>query len=187
MGYETNGQLGLNDLTNRSSPTQVGSDTTWPKDAATNASTLVIGSGYCTTAIKTDGTLWTWGENQVGQLGDNSRVFKSSPVQVPGTTWKSVSIGDVHATATKTDGTLWVWGGNNEGVLGLNNNTKYSSPVQVPGTNWNYSACGNYQIAALKTDGTLWVWGQGGYGALGQNDVVQRSSCLLYTSPSPRD
>ena len=91
-----------------------------------------------TVATKTDGTLWAMGENNKGQLGQNSPApsDRSSPVQIPGTTWSSVSVSDEFMAALKTDGTLWSWGYGNQGRLAQNNKTNYSSPVQVPGTNY---------------------------------------------------
>jgi len=94
-------------------------------------------------ATKTDGTLWGWGQNAVGQLalngshptGVDGKI--SSPTQIPGTTWQNVFVGTYQTYAIKTDGTLWAWGSNETGKLGQNNETNYSSPVQIPGTNWN--------------------------------------------------
>jgi alpha-tubulin suppressor-like RCC1 family protein len=63
-------------------------------------------------ATKTDNTLWSWGHNGSGQLGQNTTTYFSSPVQIPGTTWSSISAGNNHSLATKTDGTLWSWGHN---------------------------------------------------------------------------
>ena len=92
---------------------------------------------YAGAATKTDGTLWTFGMNEYGQLGHNNRTTRSSPTQIPGTTWDICSSSGIHGSkVTKTDGTLWAWGRNESGNLGLNNNTSYSSPVQVPG-NWS--------------------------------------------------
>ena len=68
-GYNTNGQLGLGDRTNRSSPVQVGSLLTWNK---------VAGGGFHTAATKTDGSLWAWGYNANGQLGLGDRTNRSS-------------------------------------------------------------------------------------------------------------
>jgi alpha-tubulin suppressor-like RCC1 family protein len=70
-------------------------------------------------------------------LGQNSTVSRSSPVQIPGTTWSSISAGNRHSLATKTDGTLWSWGSNSNGQLGQNTTTRFSSPVQIPGTTWS--------------------------------------------------
>ena len=91
--------------------------------------------------IKTNGTLWSWGSNWSGALGQNSpdNTKISSPAQVPGTTWSAVaSPNNARFFATKTDGTLWACGKNEYGALGANlpHNSNYSSPVQIPGTNW---------------------------------------------------
>jgi alpha-tubulin suppressor-like RCC1 family protein len=84
---------------------------------------------------------------------------RSSPVQIPGTTWSSISAGNQHSLATKTDGTLWSWGYNGNGRLGQNNTTYFSSPVQIPGTSWSSISGGRRHSLATKTDGTLWSWG----------------------------
>jgi alpha-tubulin suppressor-like RCC1 family protein len=171
-GLNYQGQLGLGDAgnyTDRSSPVQVGSGTTWAS----------VSGGYLhTAAIKTDGSLWTWGYNPYGQLGKNDLVSRSSPVQVGAlTNWSSVSAGYNFVLAIKTDGTLWSWGYNIYGRLGLNDIVDRSSPVQVgSGTTWSKVSVGFYHTAAIKTDGTLWAWGLNTSGQLGQNDLVSRSS-----------
>ena len=134
-----------------------------------------------TAAIKTDGTLWTWGDNSNGQLGDNTTTQRSTPVTTfaGGTNWKQVVCGDRHISAIKTDGTLWTWGRNNNGQLGINNTT---NPICTPvttfagGTNWKQVDCGGYHTAAIKTDGTLWTWGAGSSGQLGNNTTTNRST-----------
>jgi len=171
-GRNTYGQLGDNTIANKSSPVQtVAGGTNWK---------LVSGGRYHTAAIKTDGTLWLWGYNTYGQLGDNTTVSKSSPVQTVagGTNWKSVASGGIHTAAIKTDGTLWTWGDNTLGKLGDNTTVSKSSPVQTisGGTNWKQVSGGRYHTAAIKTDGTLWTWGHNTYGQLGENDIVHRSS-----------
>ena len=169
-GDSDKGQRGDNNIAQRSSPTQV-SGTTW------NVLNLAGGNCRSTFCTKTDGTLWSWGDNNYGQLGQNNTTRYSSPVQLPGTTWKA-TINDGHKSmGTKTDGTLWTWGRNQYGGLGLNNKTNYSSPKQVPGTTWGDSF-GSYDAAAVvvKTDGTLWAWGSNAYGSLGQNSTTQYSS-----------
>ena len=168
------GELGQNNTVKYSSPVQVGSDTTWSSG----------GSGQYNTshAVKTDGTLWMWGRNLYGQLGQNApdNSHQSSPVQIPGTTWSSghtkgntVFLARQHI---KTDGTLWVWGHGTHGKLAQNNLTTYSSPIQIPGTNWSVVS-GCYQaMLAIKTDGTLWSWGYNDRGALGHNNRIKYSS-----------
>ena len=168
-GRNNNGQLGLNDLLNSSSPVQV-PGTQW---------TSISGNYYGAYSTKTDGTLWAWGNNNNGQLAQNDRTQYSSPVQIPGTQWSIISEqGYAYDVALlKTDGTLWVWGTNGEGELGQNNATRYSSPVQIPGTQWDAVSSRAVQMQlATKSDGTLWAWGYNLYGTLGQNDTIYRSS-----------
>ena len=173
-GKNTNGQLGTNDIVHRSSPVQtVAGGTNWK---------LISCGGYNghTAGIKTDGTLWTWGDNTFGALGDNSTTVRSSPVQTvaAGTNWKQVSVGSYYTAGIKTDGTLWSWGLNNRGQLGDNSVTDKSSPVQTitAATNWKQVSCSYVTSAAIKTDGSLWVWGGNDVGQLGTNDLTHRSS-----------
>ena len=92
-------------------------------------------SRFGVNAIKTDGTLWAWGNNTNGGMGGTPS--RSSPIQIPGTTWKEIAIGDDGTrVAVKTDGTMWAWGDNAQGQLGQNNETEYSSPRQIPGSSW---------------------------------------------------
>ncbi len=180
-GYNVQGQLGLNDKSKCSSPTQVGTDTDWSK----------VSSGhYSSIALKTDGTLWSWGDGAGGQTGQDTTGDYSSPKQVgTDTTWNQVYMnqmgpaptGGLATFATKTDGTLWTWGGNAMSQLGHNNLTNYSSPKQLPGTTWSGGEFGKMSVSyenagAIKTDGTLWAWGRNTYGGLGQNDKTDRSS-----------
>ena len=157
------GGLGQNDRVQRSSPVQI-PGTQWNLDS-TKRFFISAHSG----AIKTDGTLWSWGYNSYGNLGHNDRTTRSSPVQVPGTQWKYVNFGTTHMLATKTDGTLWVTGYNTSGQLGVNLGTNISSPTQVPGTEWDEPMGGHIGSGCTKTDGTLWVWGDGTYGQLDRN------------------
>ena len=173
-GYNSIGALGQGNTTNYSSPVQVGTLTTW-------STWSKIACGYeHTLATKTDGTLWAWGYDAYGQLGQGNTTNYSSPVQVGSlTTWSQIAGGQNHTIATKTDGTLWAWGYNAQGQLGKGNTTNYSSPVQVGSlTTWSLVACGAYHTIATKTNGTLWAWGGNQYGQLGQGD-----SYINYSSP----
>tara|TARA_R110002124_G_scaffold253119_1_gene418549 strand:- start:60 stop:836 length:777 start_codon:yes stop_codon:yes gene_type:complete len=129
-GNNNFGQLGQGNTTSYSSPVQVGALTTWSVSAT--------GEGESMSAIKTDGTLWGWGNNGTGQLGDGSTTGRSSPVQIGSlTTWSNVNTGDTFCAAIKTDGTIWAWGWNDKGPVGQGNTTNYSSPVQIgSGTTW---------------------------------------------------
>ena len=141
-------RVGQNDTVARSSPTQI-PGTTWSKLSVQGGN----GSTINQAAIKTDGTLWSWGYNGYGQLGQNNKVAYSSPVQIPGTNWDEWNINYYTSVATKTDGTLWAWGFGSQGQLGLNqsgNAANLSSPTQIPGTTWHIARGGLYSIIATK-------------------------------------
>ena len=166
-GRNSEGGLGQNNRTNYSSPTQI-PGITWSTEFC---------NGESSHAIKTDGTLWGWGDGYWGTIGVNNQTQYSSPVQIPGTTWSKVNnYGGLFTAAIKTDGTLWAWGHNGGAQLGQNNKEHYSSPRQIPGTTWKdvspqYRAC-----MAIKTDGTLWGWGGNNGGQLGLNNTTYYSS-----------
>jgi alpha-tubulin suppressor-like RCC1 family protein len=172
-GYNLYGQLGdgtASPTVFKSSPVKVGLLTNWNQVAG--------GLYHRTAAIKTDGTLWTWGFNNYGQLGDGSLIDKSSPVYITGiSNWKQVSCGNYHTAAITTDGTLWAWGLNTRGQLGDSTIDNKSLPVQVGSlTNWKQVGCGDAHTAAIKTDGTLWSAGYNGDGQLGDGTVITKSS-----------
>jgi alpha-tubulin suppressor-like RCC1 family protein len=174
-GYGSNGRLGNATATgNISTPvTTFSGGTNWKQVSA---------GYYHTAAIKTDGTLWTWGNGFFGQLGNAEISTKSTPVTTfaGGTNWKQVSSGFFHTAAIKTDGTLWTWGLGNDGRLGnaTAGFTRISTPVTTfaGGTNWKQVSSGGSHTAAIKTDETLWTWGTGFNGPLGTNDVTDRST-----------
>jgi alpha-tubulin suppressor-like RCC1 family protein len=172
-GSNSSGALGIGNTTNYSSPKQIGALTTWAYVAAK------FGGGNFGLAIKTDGTLWSWGLNTQGQLGLGNTTAYSSPKQIGAlTAWAKPFIGSNESFATKTDGTLWCWGRNNFGQLALGNNTNYSSPKQLGAlTNWLAVAGGGYTFnAAIKTDGTIWSWGANSTGQLGLGNITPYSS-----------
>jgi alpha-tubulin suppressor-like RCC1 family protein len=174
-GHNNYGQLGTNDIIHRSSPVQtVAGGTGWLQVAA-GASTL----GGSTVAIKSNGTLWTWGCNNNGQLGDNTTISTSSPIQTiaGGSNWSKLEYnGGFGHAAIKTDGTLWLWGRNNYGQLGVNDIIHRSSPVQTiaGGNNWANVTHSVSSTVTIKTDGTLWTWGNGN--SIGDNTVIRKSS-----------
>ena len=187
-GYNIQGALGINQTghpggaNSRSSPIQVGTDTNWTH---TQAITAGAQQDSWVASLKTDGTLWAWGNNEHGQLGQNGNppgdnLGISSPLQIPGSTWGNLQAGGNIVVCVKTDGTLWTWGENEDGALGHNNKTDYSSPKQLPGTTWSLDkrqiSASNQYVAMIKTDGTMWSWGMNEYGQLGQNNRTQTSS-----------
>ena len=125
-----------------------------------------------TMAIKLDGTLWGWGVNTDGQLGNGTVTRAPIPIQIgTQTNWLKVVAGDRNTMAIKTDGTLWVWGDNLFGQVGNNTFTNnVTTPTQVgTDTDWNSMSAGFEHVAAIKNNGTLWVWGSGGNGQIGNN------------------
>lgn len=131
---------------------------------------------YHTFAIKSDGTLWAWGANSSGQLGDGTNGSKNLPVQIGSdSTWADVSAGHEHTVAIKSDGTLWTWGSDNEGQLGIGVYGSKNVPVQVgTDTTWLNVTAGKAHSLAIKTDGTLWAWGFNGAGQLGDGTHEER-------------
>ena len=176
-GYNFYGQLGLNQEGGNPGSGSVSSPTQIPGNWGTD-STKWGGADNNQLSIKTDGTLWAWGSNDYGESGTNDTVDYSSPTQIPGTTWKTVSGGRYYFSGgTKTDGTLWMWGrGDDDMKLGLGDTTNRSSPTQIPGTTWDTVVCGRITAFATKTDGTLWSWGNGFDGKLGQNNTTTVNS-----------
>jgi alpha-tubulin suppressor-like RCC1 family protein len=175
------GELGINTLGTLyySNPIQVGALTNWKQVAGGGGG---ANGGFYSLAVKTDGTLWGWGSNNFGQLGNNNTAYYSSPIQIGAlTNWKFVTMNSQQGSfGIKTDGTLWSWGYNFGGSLGLGISSAvyYSSPVQVGAlTNWKFLSVNQVgSCLAIKTDGTLWAWGNNQQGELGLNNTIYYSS-----------
>jgi len=180
-GANSGGQLGQGNRTNYSSPKQIGSDSTWSTEIGT-----ITRSGATSAAIKTDGSLWTWGMGQGGELGHNQagQTAYSSPKQVgEKTNWKYIGSTSQSLLITNTDGELWTMGWGEYGLLGLNAVVNKSSPTQIPGTTWYAPIdCKRQAAGCTKTDGTLWVWGRNQRGSLGDNSIINRSSPIQFGS-----
>jgi alpha-tubulin suppressor-like RCC1 family protein len=164
--------LGDNTTTNRFSPVSVvGGFTNWCQVSAGDKHLL---------GVRTNGTLYAWGRNYCGKLGDNTTADKSSPVSVVGgfTDWCQVSGGYYHSLAVRQNGTAWGWGCNNCGQLGDNTTVAKSSPVSVIGgfTNWCQVSGGYRHSAGVRQSGTAWGWGNNTYGQLGNGTTENRSS-----------
>jgi len=133
-----------------------------------------------TVAIKDDGTLWAWGNNSDGQLGNGSNTNSSIPVQIgTGNNWEVVTAGNKFTLAIKTDNTLWSWGDNSSGQLGIGSTNDVNVPTQVPGNNWvNVVAGITKHVIGLKTDDDVSLWGDNTFGQIGTGDPFP-----YYTSP----
>jgi alpha-tubulin suppressor-like RCC1 family protein len=134
----------------------------------TNVADVAVSGRSSSCARKTDGTLWCWGENGDGAVGDGTIQNRPLPVQVAslGAGVAQVSMGESHTCARRTDGTVWCWGRNAEGELGDGTTMNSSAPLQVAavGTNAIQIAAGGHRTYARKVDGTFWCWGSGWFG-----------------------
>jgi alpha-tubulin suppressor-like RCC1 family protein len=175
-GWNSFGQLG-NGTTNDSwVPTQAGL-------AAVPPMTNVVklgGRPYFTLAEKADGTIWAWGMNQFGQMGNGTLTpFGSPPNSVPVMVSNSLPGGPINGAlqitcgyqfgaALATNGTVWVWGSGSHGEQGTGATTANYTPVPVPGlTNITQISAGWFHILARKSDGTAWAWGNNSSGEVG--------------------
>lgn len=189
-GYNNYGQLGDGSTTTRLKPVQV---------SGLGSGVLAVSAGTShSLALKFDGTVWAWGYNNYGQLGDNTTGTRTAPVQVHGpnnvgylTGVIAIAAGESHSMALKSDGTVWMWGYNNYSQLGDNTTSTRNTPVQVHGiNNVGYLtgvaaiAAGARHSLALKSDGTACAWGYNANGQLGDGTNTSTSSqtykCPIY-------
>jgi alpha-tubulin suppressor-like RCC1 family protein len=174
-GFNTQGQLGDNSSVEKSSPVQVaGGFTDWIEVSAGGSHSL---------GLRENGTAWSWGNGQSGQLGNNyASGFpnKSSPVSVVGgfTDWIQLSTKNAANLGVRSNGTVWGWGGNFFGEIGDGTTINRSSPVLVVGgfTDWTKVSGGGAHSLGLRENGTAWAWGNGNNGRLGDNSSVDKSS-----------
>jgi alpha-tubulin suppressor-like RCC1 family protein len=174
-GNNNHGRLGDGTTAHSGTPVRVIKDS---GGTALNGVVAVSAGGDHSAALAQDGTVWTWGRNNFGQLGLASPSYKTKAVQVPGlTNAAAVAAGFSHTVALRSDGTVWTWGRNNFGQLGIGNTTGYSSPVQVEGLfNVVAIASGGAHVLALRSDGTVWGWGYNNEGELGDSSTTTRLS-----------
>lgn len=182
-GDNTFGQLGLGDLTQRTSPVQVPlaiqkSPPIFPPVAVKFAG--VSAGERHTCAMSTDHKLWCWGYGSYGQLGNGTSGYSTSPQQVTvlGANVAQLSAGHYHTCARESDNTLWCWGDNRAGELGIGNAPNQLNPIQVSalGATVAEVSAGNGYTCAHKTDGTLWCSGSNGSGQLGDGTTTDRST-----------
>jgi len=145
------------------------------------AKAVTAGSNH-TVAIDADGSLWAWGSNSNGQVGNKSTADCKSPVQI-GTAadkWKQVSAGDNHTVAIDTNNKRWVWGSNSNGQLGNGSsgaNAEKNEPSQIgDNKNWKLVSAGKDHTVAIDTDNKLLTWGANGSGQLGNNSNTGSNS-----------
>jgi alpha-tubulin suppressor-like RCC1 family protein len=169
-GGNNHGQLGLGPVVGTAlTPQRVTEENDWEIVVTAGGRDTWDVSDGDTLALKTDGSLWAWGANWNGQLGDGS--FQSTYVPVPigsQNDWATLAASPSHTVALKTDGSLWAWGANWAGQLGNGTWDSTNSPTRVDSDHdWVAIAAGRYHTVGLKVDGSLWVWGANGSGQLG--------------------
>ena len=134
-------------------------------------------------ALKADGSIWAWGRNTEGQLGDGTRSDRNTPIRIGmDYNWISVCGGYLYSAALKADGSLWEWGSNDYGQLGDGTTTQRVAPTRVGmDNNWtvvSLQKTGSVEYAhtvAVKADGSLWAWGNNRYGQIGDGTTTQRN------------
>ena len=170
-GTAESGVQGTNDGVDHKVLTRIGTDNDWADMACSRF------WGYSAFAIKTNGTLWAWGENSAGQLGIGNTQAQTLPVQVgTDTDWKQVAAGVSSVLALKADGSLWGWGLNMYGEL-FGYEGRQSSPVRLGSeTDWEKVLVIELRAYAVKKDGTLWAWGDNSRNLLGFNTPTEEES-----------
>jgi alpha-tubulin suppressor-like RCC1 family protein len=174
-GPNTYGELGIG-----RAPGTGGTATPQVINADKDWTSLCAGQRH-TCAIKSGGTLWCWGDDAAGQLGQPSSSTSPSLVNLD-TDWSTLACGDLHTCAVKTNGTLWCWGSNSKGQIGTATSlgSFVTSPSQVgTGTNWSSVSAGSAFTCAIPTDHTLWCWGDNAVGELGHGASPAASSSPL--------
>jgi alpha-tubulin suppressor-like RCC1 family protein len=176
FGDNNYGELGIGTLTS-SSPTAV-----QPTGLGSGVAEIAVGANHVC-ARKSDGTLWCWGANYAGQLGDGTFMDHLSPVQVTslGTNVAHVEAGGFHTCVIKTDGTTWCWGYNDYGQVGDGTNTWQGAPVPITtlGTQVVELSGGTYHTCARVADGSVWCWGNNDHGQLGDGSTTSRPTPTL--------
>ncbi|MDY4873393.1 MAG: FN3 associated domain-containing protein, partial [Alloprevotella sp.] len=127
-----------------------------------------------TIATKNDGSLWAWGYNSYGQLGDGTTTNKTTPIKIMDNV-VSTSASRYHSLAIKNDGSLWAWGRNSYGQLGDGTTTNKTTPVKIMDNVVSTSA-GLYHSLAIKNDGSLWAWGDNSDGQLGDGTTTNKTT-----------
>jgi len=143
-----------------------------------NSFSAVEAGGLHNVGVKLDGSLWAWGFNSKGQLGEGTTTNRSAPTRIgTNTDWTALTSGFYHSAALRANGSLWTWGDNDAGQLGYISTLPKLAPTRVgTGTDWAAISSGYYHTAALKTDGSLWAWGGNSGGQLGDGTTTDKST-----------
>lgn len=188
-GYNGFGQLGNGSTTfsNVPVPVKIQIDSASSSSINLTGVTAVAAGGFHSLALKNDGTVWSWGENTNGQLGNgaNANATIAQPVSTGQTGVASINriaAGGSHSLALDVNGHVWAWGYNGYGQLGNNSTTDSNLPVQVlsqdgktPLSNIIAIAAGGAFSVAVDNTGAVWAWGYNGFGQLGDETLVNKS------------
>ncbi len=158
-----------------------------PVEASALSGTTAIAGGYLhSLALRSDGTVWAWGYNGFGELGNGTNANSNTPVEVSGLSGVTAIAGGqggLHSLALKSDGTVWAWGYNGTGALGNGTYANSNTPVEVSGLSGVTAiAGGEFHSLALKSDGTVWAWGNDVYGQLGNGTEMFASNTPVEVS-----
>lgn len=174
VGYNQHGQLGFDSDSNMTLAVNIGG---LPGEIVE-----VAGSHYHTLALLADGTVWAWGDNTWGELGNGTNISSSTPQSVPNVTdIIAIAAGTDHSLALRSDGTVLAWGGCGWGQCGVGiSGTHLTSPAQVHWlTNIVAISAGEYFSMALRSDGTVWTWGKNVYGQLGNGTTTNATTAVM--------
>ena len=169
-GYNGDGELG-NGLSSADSPQ-------YEQVAGLQGVTSIAAGRYCALALRSDGSVWAWGDNTEGELGDGTDIGRTLPVQVLYLSHViAIACGHDHCLALESDGTVWAWGTNTGGQLGVGTpegTLPFSmAPMQIGSfANVIAIAAGRDSSLAVKSDGTVWAWGSGSHGQLGNGSTT---------------
>jgi len=166
FGQTGNGQSGIEQYID--DPIMVGTETDW---------VYVCSSDVSSFALKADHSLWAWGSNSHGQLGNGNNIDLLVPTKIGGASWLTVSSRGRSTYAIRNDGTLWAWGLNDIGQLGTGDSINRLTPVQIgEDSDWTMVKCGYDHVIALKSNGTVWTWGSNNCGQLGDGTNLPKMS-----------
>jgi alpha-tubulin suppressor-like RCC1 family protein len=181
FGGNAYGQLGDGTTIDRATPVQ-------PHGLGGSVVQIATGQAH-TCALKSDGTLWCWGDNTGGQLGDGTFTARLTPVQVTalGNTVQKIATGGFHTCVIKNDGTPWCWGDNESGQVGDGTFTTRTLPVPItpPASPFVEISGGEYHTCARAIDNSIWCWGDNEYGKLGDGTTTNRASPTLVNMSAP--
>jgi alpha-tubulin suppressor-like RCC1 family protein len=171
-GYNNYGQLGNNDTPNKYTPVSIlGNKKTFCN---------ITGGFGITTGIDNHNQVWSWGDNSLGQLGDNTVINQCTPVLIAGVpkSFCKIANGLYHTTGIDNYGQVWSWGDNSSGQLGDNTVINQCTPVLIAGAPKSFCKIenGDYHSIAIDKYGQVWGWGGNGYGQLGDNSITYYST-----------